>query len=101
MTSQIQNCPICGKDVNFNIRYPDYICRACEALAASPDGRLLSFANEAWGGGCKAFHLDDHSEYKSNICLVRGVSVWADEARFGGIVLRPMKDGHRPKDAYP
>lgn len=62
------------------------------------DGRALQFFNIDMSGGFMAQHADDQSPYESHICYIEGRMCWADEARFGGIVIRPTSDGQRPKD---
>lgn len=101
MTSEQQHCPVCGRKVLPMIRYPDYLCNSCANTAKSHSGRPLSFFNQGSWGGYGACYSDDKSPYESNLCYVGSLEVWADEARFGGIVLRPAVNGGRPADAYP
>lgn len=49
-------------------------------------------------GGFEAIVADTKEEYPSHICYIEGVECWADEARFGGIVIQPH-DGH-PFEPY-
>ena len=85
-----QPCPICGIGQPASSRYPDYLCDLCAAQASDEAGRLLSFGNIGIGGGFIATYLDTEEERASHVCYVRGVSCWADEARFGGIVIQPQ-----------
>ena len=40
-------------------------------------------------GGFAAIVADTKAEHPSHICYIEGVECWADEARFGGIVVQP------------
>jgi hypothetical protein len=93
-----QACPLCGAAVPVNPRYPQALCRECAALAGDVRGRPLAFANESMGGGFEARYADTGEEYLSHECWVRGVRCWADEARFGGIVIQPIAPPHAPRD---
>ena len=85
-----QLCPICGAAVRENPRYPKRLCEACAAKAVSADGRLLVFGNVAMSGGFSAGYADSDEPYEGgHVCFVDGRQCWADEARFGGIVIQP------------
>jgi len=86
--SEIQKCPICSAAVKFSERYPRYVCDKCFLRAADQDGRPLSFTNVALSGGFAALYRDTHEESPSHICYIDDVKCWADEARFGGIVIQ-------------
>ncbi len=83
-----QKCPICGVKVERSSRYPRYVCRECAARARSIDGRPLEFSNADAFGGFVARYRDSGAEYSSHECYVDGVPCYADEARFGGIVIQ-------------
>lgn len=40
-------------------------------------------------GGFKAVVDEIQEEGEDHICYIEGVKCWADEARFGGIVIEP------------
>ena len=40
-------------------------------------------------GGFKAVVDETQEEGEDHICYIEGVKCWADEARFGGIVIEP------------
>jgi hypothetical protein len=80
-------CPLCGAVVPTTERYPRALCGACAALACDAHGRSLEFFNESLSGGFIAQYADTGEPYPSHECWVRGVLCWADEARFGGIVV--------------
>lgn len=83
-----QYCPICGAEVMPYPRYPRYVCHTCAALASSVDGRRLEFSNVSFSGGFIAHYADTGEEYPSQECFINGVRCFADEARFGGIVIQ-------------
>ncbi len=88
-----QYCPICNKEVTPNPRYPNYVCGECAEKATASDGRKLEFANATLlGTGYVARYVDTQEVYESNICYINQVKCWADEARFGGIVIEKMAD---------
>jgi ADP-ribosylglycohydrolase len=85
-----QFCPICSRPVSPNPRYPRYACRECAAKASSQDGRALTFFNLSIGGGYGAQYTDTGEQYLSQDCNIDGVKCFADEARFGGIVIQAV-----------
>lgn len=86
-----QFCPICKIEVQISERYPKYVCRVCAKKACSENGRPLEFFNESLSGGFLAFYSDTREKYDSHICFIENVKCFADEARFGGIVIEKMK----------
>ena len=89
---ECQYCPICLVEVASSPRYPRYVCAACDGKATDENGRLLTFSNESFSGGFIAKYADTGGERDSHVCFIDGVKCWADEARFGGIVIQPMED---------
>jgi len=87
----LQNCPICKAEVKPNPRYPRYVCRACYAKASSADGRQIEFFNTHMSGGYTANFVDSQEHYASHECFIDGIRCYADEARFGGIVIQPVE----------
>ncbi len=88
MDLENQYCPICSVKVKFNPRYPKYICNHCHNKAEDKNGRKLLFRNEDFSGGFKAIYEDTEEEYNSNTCFVEGIECYAEEAKFGGIVIQ-------------
>jgi hypothetical protein len=86
--SDEQFCPICGVSVALLPRYPRYVCAACAAKAVSLDGRPLRFFNLSLSGGYGAAYADTGEPYDSSICYIDDVKCFADEARFGGMVIQ-------------
>ncbi|MGA5304205.1 hypothetical protein ACPCHT_30105 [Nucisporomicrobium flavum] len=91
----IQLCPICGTEVRPNPRYPDHLCQDCAARAVDADGRPLKLFNVSATGGFAAIYADDETPAEAvtrdHIVFVDGVRCVADEARFGGTVIRPSR----------
>jgi hypothetical protein len=81
-------CPICQGPAHQTPRYPDALCAECVKLAVDDRGRALRFYNQSLSGGFEA-HREDGTRSTEHVCFVRGVRCWADEAHFGGIVIRP------------
>ena len=86
-----QHCPICKISLQPVPRYPRYVCERCAAKAASIDGRLLEFFNLSFSGGYGAQYADDKAPYESHACFIDDVACYADEARFGGIVIQVLE----------
>jgi len=58
-----KNCPICSSKMSVSVRYPNMICHECSEKTLNEKG-------------------DIHE------CFVKGYKCYADEARFGGIVIQ-------------
>jgi hypothetical protein len=89
----VQQCPICLSAVPPYERYPRHVCGSCAGKAMSADGRPLQFGNVDIGGGFDAVYADTREPYQSHRCLIDGIECFADEARFGGIVIEAMPFG--------
>ena len=87
-----QYCPICLVEVQPSSRYPRYVCADCDGRATDENGRPLTFANESFSGGFIAKYSETGEVRESHYCFIDGVKCWADEARFGGIVIQPVED---------
>jgi hypothetical protein len=64
-------------------QYPQAVCPTCYDQACDAHGQTLRFFNVSMSGGFGAVIADSH------VCYIEGVACWADEARFGGIVIQP------------
>ena len=84
-----QPCPICKAPQPEDPRYPNHLCEPCVQRAKSEDGRALRFGNTSFGGGFEATYADTGEIHEGHRCWVDGVACWADEARFGGVVVQP------------
>jgi hypothetical protein len=85
-----QQCPLCGVGQPASSRYPDYICAACVGEARDDAGHPVDFRNTAMSGGYECVRMDSGASSSSHRCFIRGIECHADEARFGGIVVRPL-----------
>jgi hypothetical protein len=82
-------CPLCKQIVNFWERYPLAICGTCASDVKDPSGNPVRFKNVDWTGGFISIHTIDGAEVRKeeHICYVKGVKCYADETRFGGIII--------------
>jgi len=90
MSEPTQPCPICSKPVAVSERHPRYVCQNCAGRARSKNGRLLEFFNEDMSGGFAARYADTGETYSGHECYIDGIRCYADESRFGGIVIQPV-----------
>lgn len=88
--NQIHECPICGASLPGIERYPRYICSKCVTESVDESGRLLDFDNISLSGGFKSTYRDTGEVRDSHTCFIRGIECYADEAKFGGIVVEPV-----------
>ncbi len=85
-------CPICLTPVRHWERYPLAVCHNCYNKACNDRGQKLVFFNLSMSGGFRAIVADTEADYPSHICYIKGKKCWADEARFGGIVIQIYSD---------
>lgn len=83
-------CPICGIPLKKYEAYPNYVCMDCYDKATDINGRKLEFFNLGIGGGYGSEYSDIKEEYLSHECYIEGKHCWADEAKFGGIVIQVL-----------
>ena len=101
---EIYKCPICLETLtHFSPRYPKAICSKCaDSKIKDNDGNLVSFHNIDISGGFISKHTINNNynnsvivEKKEHECWVnngkRDIKCYADEARFGGIVIQVME----------
>ena len=69
-------------------RYPKYVCPECAEKTCDGAGRRVAFQNLDFAGGCGGFYPDTKEKYPSQDCYIDGIPCYADEARFGGIVVQ-------------
>jgi hypothetical protein len=81
------SCPICALRVPIVPRYPRALCARCSGESADETGRRLEFFNTSISGGFEARYQDTGETRNGHTCYVRGKRCYADEARFGGIVV--------------
>ena len=85
-------CPICGRPIQANPRYPRQVCADCTRKTADEHGRALRFYNQGLSGGFQAQYADTGEWRDSPTCYVDGVQCRAEEGRFGGIVVQVTGD---------
>lgn len=90
-----QPCPNCGAEVAQSDRYPEYLCDECEARAVDAEGARVTGSNASFGGGF-VLHWPD-GEHEALPCA--SARVWVDgreweysEARFGGVLITPVRE---------
>jgi hypothetical protein len=81
-TIPTQSCPICHRWVTPSTRYPNYVCNSCQQRMVDVNQKAISFSNTSFIGtgvtpAARAF--------------IDGVEVYAAEAHFGGVVIRPKQ----------
>jgi hypothetical protein len=81
--------PICSNPVPHWERYPRAVCQDCYNKACNAQGQKLLFFNQSMSGGFEAMVADTKEAYPSHLCYIEGKECWADEHRFGGIVIQP------------
>ena len=87
-----QKCGICSRFVSLNPRYPNYICYDCqdESPPVNSNNQRVEFGNIDAGGGFKS--MVNGVSGQDHICYIKDVKCYANEARFGGIVIIPYPD---------
>lgn len=91
-----QWCSNCFKEVYYQVRYPKYICSDCASKIMMDNyGNLLEFSNLGISGGLKITYKDsngntiredDTQDYCE--CIIDNKLFFAQEAKFGGIVIQ-------------
>ncbi|RZJ75091.1 MAG: hypothetical protein EOO45_06705 [Flavobacterium sp.] len=87
----MQLCFNCRNSVQYNPRYPKYICGQCQSLLTDVTGRSVEYFNTGWSGtGCQGYFAgtNQKEEYNSDTCYIADKLFTAEEARFGGIVIQ-------------
>ncbi|KAA1378302.1 hypothetical protein [Aeromicrobium fastidiosum] len=90
-------CPICGRAVVHQDRYPAAVCPECQQRAADRDGRRIVGYNEGWSGGFIALYAESPTGPQTEMagevletgrCWIDGIECTIGEARFGGVVVQ-------------
>ena len=89
----MQQCPICKSKVNSFPRYPNYVCNDCidKYDTLTWNGYPIKFSNEGFFGGFVSQVMGESTTGNVHKCYINGIECWADEARFGGIVIQPTR----------
>ena len=66
------------------------VCYKCVDKALDRNGNPVKFSNIDVFGGFKSIHYINNKYVENNdhICYINGIKCIADEARFGGIIVR-------------
>lgn len=85
-------CPCCKKLTEICHRHPKYICRECVNTypILNKDGEEVVFSNIDWTGGFVSRVKNSTVCQEDHICYINGIKCWADEYRFGGIVIEAI-----------
>ena len=81
-----KNCPVCDKNMLHFERYPNMICNECIELTVNKNNESIKFYNIDHTGGFISIVNDIKGE--EHECYVNNHKCYADEARFGGIVVQ-------------
>ena len=84
------SCPLCGTPLAEYERYPWYVCPKCASKVTDINGRRLVFYNLDFSGDFSAKYNDTGEIYNSHTCYIECIECYADEARFGGIVVQKV-----------
>lgn len=95
-------CPVCKFKKTSLKRYPSSICNECIVKygTKTKDGKKINFSNESIFGGFIS-QIEGEKPYtqttpqpieKYHICYVNNQKCYANEARFGGIVIQLYSD---------
>jgi len=85
MENKNKDCPICGTNMLNFARYPNSICSECCDQTVTEKNDKIEFYNDDHTGG----FISVVNNVKGSIheCYVNNIKCYADEARFGGIVI--------------
>ena len=93
MEEENQPCGICKEDTIKCLQHPKYVCRKCLRIypILNEKGLEVEFYNVSWIGGftCKIKETNETS--KEHICYINNVKCWADEYRYGGIMIKVIE----------
>lgn len=67
---------------------PFYICEKCrEYPVLNSDGDEMVYYNKSVTGGFEAKNKRTSEISEDHVCYINGVKCWADEYRFGGVMI--------------
>ena len=90
-------CPICKKEIEFSARYGNYVCNECvDSGTFTEDGRRIRHGNVDFTGGFVSLIEGETEKGNEHYCYINHsdnrFKIYADEARFGGIVYHLCED---------
>ena len=84
------SCPICEVKIEIFKRYPNAVCGQCFDKTVTEKGEKIEFYNINHGGGFKS--IVNNIEGEIHDCYINGIQCYAEEHRFGGIVISKSKN---------
>ena len=78
-------CPICNELRITTQKYPNKICEKCQKLTVTKNNEKIEFFNIDHTGGFVSIVNKKYGNIHE--CYVNNIKCYADEARFGGIVV--------------
>lgn len=95
MPSTCPICLTCDEKFPSSCMYANSVCKQCVKLAVDENNHPVHFANTCEGGGFIAvqYDADNKPTHYSGLheCFIKGVHCYADEGRYGGIVVTVMR----------
>jgi hypothetical protein len=92
------NCPICANLYAGSDRYPKAICGSCRnSNIKDANGFTVTFSNIDEFGGFQSIHVGEGNQIikkEEHVCYVNGYKCWAEEGRFGGIIIQVMQSAN-------
>jgi hypothetical protein len=85
-------CPICSSETMFSQRYPLAVCHKCSNKTATINGDSMSYYNTSPFGGFEGINEKTKIKTTDSLCYIDGHKCYAQEARFGGIVVQLIKN---------
>ena len=86
-----QYCSNCSAEIRYQPRYPKSICVNCYKKLTDINEKEVEFFNTHFsGGGCQGYYTGtkQKEKYESELCYIDGKEFYAEEAKFGGIVIQ-------------
>ena len=84
-------CPICSTETLFSQRYPLAVCNYCAQKTATINNDPISYYNTSAFGGFEGINEKTQQKTTESLCYIDGHKCYAQEARFGGIVVQLIK----------
>ena len=96
MNSSTTQCFVCKSSFHnqFSVRYPLIACDSCSTKTVDAYGFKIEFENEDATGGFISVHYDSNGNRtrtgSEHNCFINNISCYANEHRYGGIVIQPV-----------
>ena len=84
----MERCHVCRGENPDYLRFQIYICETCRKYPVlNSNGHEMNFYNKGVMGGFLAKNTITDEISEDHICYINGAKCWADEYRFGGILI--------------